>query len=284
MAASIIDGRAIADRVQQEVRERLSEFVRKFGRPPSLHVVLVGDDPASAVFVRNKEQSSLKIGMHGAVHRLPGEATQDTVLALVDQLNQDPGVDGILVQTPLPPQLDTLTVVARIDPKKDVDGLTPVNAGLLTLGRPGLIPCTPLGCMRLLDEVRCPLEGAQALVIGRSALVGKPMAQLLLARNATVTMAHSRSGDLAGLVSRADVVVAASGRAALVRGAWIKPGAVVLDVGLNRNSAGKLCGDVEFEVAVERASHITPVPKGVGPMTVAMLLVNTLQAADMRMA
>ena len=282
MTAEIIDGRAIGERVQSEVRERVAGFVQKHARPPGLHVVLVGDDPASHVYVRNKEQSSLKCGMQGAVHRLPADASQASVLALVEQLNRDPLVDGILVQMPLPKHIDAETVIGSIDPSKDVDGLTPVNAGLLVLGQPGLVPCTPLGCMRLLDEVHCKLEGKHAVVIGRSSLVGKPMAHLLLARHATVSIAHSRTQDLGALIGQADVVVAAVGKEALVRGAWIKPGAVVIDVGMNRNAAGKLCGDVEFEAARERASFITPVPKGVGPMTVAMLLSNTLQAASAR--
>jgi methylenetetrahydrofolate dehydrogenase (NADP+)/methenyltetrahydrofolate cyclohydrolase len=286
MTAEIIDGRAIAEQVQNEVRARVALFVAKYGRAPGLHVVLVGDDPASHVYVRNKEQSTLKSGMHGVVHRLPADASQATLLALVDTLNRDSLVDGILVQMPLPKQIDADTVIASIDPQKDVDGLTPVNAGLLVLGRPRLVPCTPLGCLRLLDEVHCELAGKHAVVVGRSALVGKPMAHLLLSRNATVTVsiAHSHTRDLAGLIAQADVVVAAVGKEALVRGAWIKPGAVVIDVGMNRNALGKLCGDVEFEAASARAAFITPVPRGVGPMTVAMLLSNTLDAASGRMA
>jgi methylenetetrahydrofolate dehydrogenase (NADP+)/methenyltetrahydrofolate cyclohydrolase len=284
MTAEIIDGRAIGEQVQHEVRERLAVFVEKYGRTPGLHVVLVGDDPASQVYVRNKEQSTLKSGMRGVVHRLPGDASQTTLLALVDTLNRDPLVDGILVQVPLPKHIEVDTVMASIDPQKDVDGLTPLNAGLLVLGRPRLVPCTPLGCLRLLDQVHCELAGKHAVVIGRSALVGKPMAHLLLSRHATVSIAHSRTRDLAGLVAQADVVVAAVGKEALVRGAWIKPGAVVLDVGTNRNAQGKLCGDVEFEAARANASFITPVPRGVGPMTVAMLLSNTLAAASGRLA
>jgi len=283
MTAEIIDGRAIGEQVQAEVRERATAFAQQHGRPPGLHVVLVGDDPASHVYVRNKEQSSLKSGMHGAVHRLPADISQTALLALVDELNRDPHVDGILVQMPLPKHIDAEAVIGTIDPHKDVDGLTPVNAGLLVLGRPGLVPCTPLGCLRLLDHVHCQLEGKHAVVVGRSSLVGKPMAHLLLSRNATVSIAHSRTRDLAALVAQADVVVAAVGKEALVRGAWIKPGAVVIDVGMNRNAQGKLCGDVEFEAARERASFITPVPRGVGPMTVAMLLCNTLDAASRRL-
>jgi methylenetetrahydrofolate dehydrogenase (NADP+)/methenyltetrahydrofolate cyclohydrolase len=283
MTAQIIDGRSIGEQVQNQVRERVATFVAEHGRPPGLHVVLVGEDPASAVYVRNKEQSSLKVGMRGALHRLPADTSQAALLSLVARLNQDLEVDGILVQMPLPAQIDAETVIASIDPAKDVDGLTPVNAGLLVLGRPQLVPCTPLGCLRLLDEIHYDLQGKSALVIGRSSLVGKPMAHLLLSRHATVTIAHSRSRDLNALVAEADVVVAAVGKEAIVRGASIRPGAVVIDVGMNRNAQGKLCGDVEFEAAKERAAFITPVPRGVGPMTVAMLLENTLTAANARL-
>lgn len=282
MTAQLIDGKAIGQKVQDEVRTRVQEFSAARGRPPGLHVVLVGDDPASQVYVRNKERASQNLGMHGVVHRVPADTSQSALLALVDKLNRDPLVDGILVQMPLPRHIDAEAVIGTIAPHKDVDGLTPINAGLLVLGRPQLVPCTPLGCMRMLDEVGVELSGKRAVVVGRSSLVGKPMAHLLLAKHATVTLAHSRTRDLADVVSQADVVVAAVGKEAVVRGAWIKPGAVVLDVGMNRNAQGKLCGDVEFEVAKTRASFITPVPGGVGPMTVAMLLSNTLFAAALR--
>jgi methylenetetrahydrofolate dehydrogenase (NADP+)/methenyltetrahydrofolate cyclohydrolase len=282
MTAQLIDGKKIAERVRAEAKQRAEAFTQKHGRKPALEVVLVGDDPASQVYVRSKEKASNETGLRGAVHRLPADTSQAKLQELVQRLNADPDVDGILVQMPLPPQIDADVVIGAIDPSKDVDGLTPTNAGLLVLGRLGLRPCTPVGCMRLLDEVGCDPQGKRAVVIGRSNLVGKPIAHLLLARHATVTIAHSRTSDLGAVVAEADIVVAAVGKAALIRGAWIKPGAVVLDVGMNRTDDGKLCGDVEFELAKERASFITPVPRGVGPMTVAMLLANTVQAAYAR--
>lgn len=282
MTAQLIDGKAVSKQVRAEAQARAAAFEKQAGRKPGLEVVLVGDDPASQVYVRNKERASTEVGMRGAVHRLPGDSSQAKVIELVKRLNADPNVDGILVQLPLPKQISPDAVIDCIDAAKDVDGLTPVNAGLLALGRPGLRPCTPYGCMRLLDEVGCDPEGKRAVVIGRSNLVGKPIAQMLLARNATVTIAHSRTADLGGLVAQADIVVAAVGKRDLVRGAWIKPGAVVIDVGMNKNEAGKLCGDVEFEAAKQRASFITPVPGGVGPMTIAMLLMNTIGAAEAR--
>jgi methylenetetrahydrofolate dehydrogenase (NADP+)/methenyltetrahydrofolate cyclohydrolase len=282
MTAQLIDGKAIATRVQADTQQRAAEFEARFGRKVGLEVVLVGDDQASHVYVRSKERTSQALGMHGLAHRLPADTSQTKLVELVRQLNADPKVDGILVQLPLPPHLDPNAVIDEIHSSKDVDGLTAVSAGLLALGRPMLQPCTPVGCMRLLDEVGCDPSGKQALVIGRSNLVGKPVAQMLLARNATVTMAHSRSRDLAALVAQADILVAAVGKRDVVRGEWIKPGAVVLDVGMNRNDAGKLCGDVEFVAAKERASYITPVPGGVGPMTIAMLLGNTVRAAFAR--
>jgi methylenetetrahydrofolate dehydrogenase (NADP+)/methenyltetrahydrofolate cyclohydrolase len=282
MTAQLIDGKQIAARVRAEVQERAAAFAKARGRKPGLEVVLVGDDPASHVYVNSKEKASNEAGIRGAVHRLPATATQAEVVALVQQLNARDDVDGILVQLPLPKHIDSETVIATVDPKKDVDGLTAINAGLLALGREGLRPCTPFGCMRLLDEVRCDPEGKRAVVVGRSNLVGKPIAQMLLARNATVTMAHSRTPDLGAVVAEADIVIAAAGKRDLIRGAWIKPGAVVIDVGTNRNDKGKLCGDVEFEAAKARASYITPVPGGVGPMTIAMLLSNTIDAANAR--
>ncbi|HEX2675288.1 MAG TPA: bifunctional 5,10-methylenetetrahydrofolate dehydrogenase/5,10-methenyltetrahydrofolate cyclohydrolase, partial [Polyangiales bacterium] len=231
---------------------------------------------------RNKERTSQKVGMRGVLHQLPADTTQAQLLELVAKLNRDPAVDGILVQMPLPAHIDSEAVIATIDPKKDVDGLTPISTGLLALGKPGLVPCTPFGCMRLLEEIGCDPKGKRAVVVGRSVLVGKPIAQLLLAKHATVTIAHSRTTDLGKVVAEGDIVVAAVGKEALVKGAWIKPGAVVLDVGINRGPDGKLRGDVEFEAAKERASWITPVPGGVGPMTIAMLLCNTLDAANLR--
>jgi methylenetetrahydrofolate dehydrogenase (NADP+)/methenyltetrahydrofolate cyclohydrolase len=282
MTAQLIDGKQIAARVRAEVQERAAAFAKARGRKPGLEVVLVGDDPASHVYVNSKEKASNEAGIRGAVHRLPATAPQAEVVALVQQLNARDDVDGILVQLPLPKHIDSEAVIATVDPKKDVDGLTAINAGLLALGREGLRPCTPFGCMRLLDEVRCDPEGKRAVVVGRSNLVGKPIAQMLLARNATVTMAHSRTPDLGAVVAEADIVIAAAGKRDLIRGAWIKPGAVVIDVGTNRNDKGKLCGDVEFEAAKARASYITPVPGGVGPMTIAMLLSNTIDAANAR--
>ncbi|MDH5676343.1 MAG: bifunctional methylenetetrahydrofolate dehydrogenase/methenyltetrahydrofolate cyclohydrolase FolD [Myxococcales bacterium] len=282
MTAQLIDGKAIAKKVRAEVKLRAAEFAAAHGRKPGLEVVLVGNDAASQVYVRNKERASEKVGIRGAVHRLPADASQAAVVELVEQLNARDDVDGILVQLPLPGHIDANAVIDRIDAAKDVDGLGPQNAGKLVLGRPGHRPCTPHGCMRLLDEIGCDPKGLSAVVVGRSNLVGKPIAHLLLQRHATVTLAHSRTRDLGAVVSGADIVVAAVGVRALVRGEWIKPGAVVLDVGINRADDGKLYGDVEFEAACERAAHITPVPGGVGPMTIAMLLSNTVDAAYRR--
>lgn len=279
-----LDGKAIAKKVRAEVKERAAAFEAQFGRKVGLHVVLVGDDPASQVYVRNKERAAAKAGLTGEVHRIPAESTQEEVEGLVAKLNADPAIDGILVQLPLPKHLDAQAVIDRIDPSKDVDGLTPLSAGMLLDGRPGLRPCTPSGCMRLLEEAGVELSGKRALVIGRSLLVGKPIALMLLAANATVTMAHSRTQDLPARVAEADVVIAAVGRADMVRGEWLKPGAVVIDVGINRKDDGKLTGDVNYEEALEKASWVTPVPGGVGPMTIAMLLSNSVQAAEAREA
>jgi methylenetetrahydrofolate dehydrogenase (NADP+)/methenyltetrahydrofolate cyclohydrolase len=242
-------------------------------------VVLVGDDPASAIYVRNKAQAAREAEVEAFDHRLPASASQAELLKLVAQLNRDPRVDGILVQLPLPAQIDERAVIEAIDPAKDVDCFHPVNVGRLWSGLPSPLPCTAAGVMRLIAEAGTPLKGARATVIGRSNIVGKPTAALLLQAHATVTICHSRTADLAAEVARADVVVAAIGRAELVRGAWIKPGATVIDVGMNR-AEGKLCGDVEFAAAAERAGAITPVPGGVGPMTIAMLLENTVTAAE----
>jgi methylenetetrahydrofolate dehydrogenase (NADP+)/methenyltetrahydrofolate cyclohydrolase len=246
-------------------------------------VVLAGDDPASAVYVRNKEKAANEVGIRGAVHRLPASVSEAELLELVEQLNHDETVDGILVQLPLPHGLAADRIVERIEPRKDVDGLHPVNIGALWSGKAGLVPCTPLGCLRLLDEEKVPLEGARALIIGRSNLVGKPLGALLLARNATVTLAHSRTRDLAERCREAELLIAAVGSPGLVRGSWIRPGAVVLDVGTSRLESGKLAGDVDFAAAEAVASAITPVPGGVGPMTIAMLLENTVRAATQRL-
>lgn len=284
MSARILDGKAIAARVREEVAKEAARFAEAHGRPPGLEVVLVGDDAASQVYVRNKEKAAASTGIRGDVHRLPASATQAELLAVVRDLNRNEEVDGILVQLPLPKGLDELATTDAIDPRKDVDGLTPMNAGYLLSGRPGLRPCTPRGCVRLLEETGEELAGKHAIVIGRSNLVGKPIAQMLLAANCTVTMAHSRTRDLAEQVGRADIVIAAVGRPRLVEGPWLREGAVVIDVGINRLEDGRLCGDVDFDSAKERAGWITPVPGGVGPMTIAMLLGNTVDAAFARAA
>ena len=282
MSARVLDGKAIATEVRGEVAREAARFAKEHGRKPGLDVVLVGDDAASQVYVRNKEKAAEQCGIRGAVYRLPESTTQAELLALVRDLGHDPTTDGILVQLPLPKGLDELRTTDAIEPLKDVDGLTPLSAGYLMSGRPGLRPCTPRGCMRLLAATGVELAGATAVVIGRSNLVGKPIAQMLLAEHCTVTMAHSRTKDLAAEVRRADIVIAAVGRPKLVRGEWIKEGAVVIDVGINRTADGALVGDVDFEEASARAGWITPVPGGVGPMTIAMLLANTVEAAFRR--
>lgn len=282
MTAQLLDGKAIAAKVRAEVKEGVDAFQKAYGRAPGLDVILVGDDPASQVYVRNKEKASLEVGMRGRLHRLPETTTQAELLALLAQLKDDDAVDGILVQLPLPKGIDEQAVLDAVPPEKDVDGFHPMNVGFLVSGRAALVPCTPRGCMRLLKEAGCDPAGKRAVVIGRSNIVGKPMAHLLLAANATVTIAHSRTRDLPALCREADILVAAVGRADFVRGDWVKEGAVVLDVGINRNAAGKLTGDVAFAEAKERASFITPVPGGVGPMTIACLLENTLVAARAR--
>jgi methylenetetrahydrofolate dehydrogenase (NADP+)/methenyltetrahydrofolate cyclohydrolase len=282
MSGRILDGKAIAAKVRSEVAVGVASFGDASGRPPGLDVVLVGDDPASQVYVRNKEKAATEVGMRGRVHRLPATASATDLLGLVDQLNHDDLVDGFLVQLPLPRALPETQILDAVSPQKDVDGLHPVNAGLLALGRPKLASATPRGVMRLLAETGIDLVGKRAVVVGRSNIVGKPLAQLLLAEHATVTMAHSRTRDLADVCRQADVLVAAVGKAGLVRGDWVKPGAIVIDVGTTRNEQGKLVGDVAFDEAFERASWITPVPGGVGPMTIACLLENALLAARER--
>jgi methylenetetrahydrofolate dehydrogenase (NADP+)/methenyltetrahydrofolate cyclohydrolase len=281
MGAQIIDGKAAAARVRQQVAEEVAAFAAEHGRPPGLATILVGDDPASAVYVGGKQKASAEVGIEGFSHKLAGDVDEQEVADLIEQLNADERVSGILCQLPVPDHMDGVRLTGLIDARKDVDGLTPQSAGLLVLGRRGLRPCTPLGVMVLLEEVGATLEGAEAVVIGRSNLFGKPMAQLLLAANATVTTCHSRTHDLAGVARRADVLIAATGRPKMVGGDWIKPGAVVIDVGINRTEDG-LVGDVDFEAAREVARAITPVPGGVGPMTIACLLRNTLQAARMQ--
>jgi methylenetetrahydrofolate dehydrogenase (NADP+)/methenyltetrahydrofolate cyclohydrolase len=282
VSATIIDGKAVAARVRAEVAQGVKELVGR-GVTPGLAVVLVGDDPASATYVRSKSKAARECGVTAFDHKLPATTSEAELLALVQRLDEDPAVDGILVQLPLPRHIDAKRIVESIVPRKDVDGLTPYNAGLLATGAGGgHVPCTPRGCMRLLEEAKAKLEGARALVIGRSNLVGRPVALLLTAANATVTVAHSRTRDLAEEVGRAEILVVAMGKPQLVRGSWVREGAVVIDVGTNRLADGKLVGDVEFEAARERASAITPVPGGVGPMTIAMLLANTLDAARRR--
>lgn len=282
MSAEIIDGKAVAQKVRTEVRTE-ADRLRERGVVPGLAVVLVGDDPASQVYVRNKTKAAAEAHLATFDHKLPAETTEAQLLGLVRELNQDARVDGILVQFPVPAQIAQERVIDAISVDKDVDGLHPFNLGQLWAGAPRFVACTPSGCMRLLAEAQTELKGAEAVVIGRSRLVGRPMAALLVNASATVTICHSQTRDLAAVVSRADVVVAAIGKLELVRGAWIKPGATVIDVGMNRNALGKLAGDVEFAAAQARARAITPVPGGVGPMTIAMLLANTVRSAARRL-
>lgn len=284
MTAQLIDGKAIAQQVRNEVSVSAAQFTKQYGRPPGLDVVLVGENAASVVYTRNKEKASQEAGMRGRLHKLPEQTSQAELLDLIAKLNADDSVDGILVQLPLPKHIHENVVLDAIDPRKDVDGFHPTNAGLLMTGRPSLVACTPKGCMRLIAETKTNLAGARAVVVGRSNIVGKPMALLLLAQHATVTIGHSRTKDLPDLCRQADVLVAAVGKAKMIQGDWIKPGAVVIDVGINRNEEGKLVGDVDTEAAKANASWITPVPGGVGPMTIACLLENTVIAANARMA
>lgn len=288
MSATIVDGKEVAARVRARVAEGVERFVAEHGRPPGLATVLVGEDPASAVYVGGKQGACAEVGMRPFDVRLPADAGAERVADALGELGGDDAIDGILLQLPVPGHLDGPSLTELIDPAKDVDGLTPVNAGLLALGRPGLRPCTPSGVMELLASAGARLEGAEAVVVGRSNLFGKPMAQLLLQANATVTVCHSRTLDLAGVCARADVLVAAVGRPRIVTRDFVKPGAIVIDVGINRltpqeagNKSG-LVGDVDFEAVKGVASAITPVPGGVGPMTIAMLLENALKAARAR--
>ena len=283
MTARIIDGKAIATELRAKIATEVRALAAR-GVVPGLAAVLVGDNPASEIYVRNKTRAVQEAGMRSFDHRLPGMAGEAELLALVRRLNDDPQVHGILVQMPLPAAIDGAKIIAAVDPAKDVDGFHPLNVGKLNLGLPGLLPCTPLGCILLAKAVHASLAGMQAVVIGRSNIVGKPLTQLLLRENATVTIAHSRTSDLPAVCRRADLLVAAIGRAEMIRGDWIKPGATVIDVGINRfaGEGGKtrLVGDVVFAEAVKVAGAITPVPGGVGPMTIACLLANTLQAAQ----
>ena len=285
MTAEVIDGKAFAAQLREHVGVQAAKFEQQAGRKAGLAVVLVGEDPASQVYVRSKHKATVAANMESFEHRLPADTSDADLLALVERLNNDAAVDGILVQLPLPGHLDEQAVIAAISPDKDVDGFHVINAGRLAVGQTGFVPCTPLGCMMLLADRLGDLSGMEAVVIGRSNIVGKPMAQLLLDANATVTIAHSRTKDLPGVVRRADIVVAAVGRPEMVKGDWLKDGATIIDVGINRlppepgSDKGRLVGDVDYAAAQNVASAITPVPGGVGPMTIAVLLRNTLVAA-----
>jgi len=279
--AKIIDGKAIAAKVRLEVAEAVTKL-KHAGVVPCLHVILVGEDPASQVYVRNKGKACEEVGILGVTHRLPVETTEAELLGLLAELNADPECDGILVQLPVPKHISSDKVISALDPARDVDGFHPFSLGMLMSDRPGVTPCTPAGCIRLIDETGTNLKGLHAVVIGRSLIVGKPMAQLLLRRHATVTICHSRTTNLPEVVRSADVLVAAVGRAKMVKADWIREGAIVIDVGMNRDENGKLCGDVDFEDVSGKASWITPVPGGVGPMTIAFLMRNTVIAACFR--
>lgn len=278
--AKLIDGKALAASVRQRVARRVERMKERHGAVPGLSVILVGDDPASVVYVRNKRRACEELGIRSRVHHLPAGTTAGELAELIDRCNDDPEVHGILLQLPLPDHLDPDPFLSRIDPNKDVDGFHPVNMGRLLQGQPYLVPCTPAGILQLIDSTGTDLTGKRAVVIGRSNIVGKPTALLLLGRHATVTICHSRTRDLPAICREADVLVAAVGRAQMVGRDWIKPGAVVIDVGINRTSDGRLVGDVDFEAASAVAGYITPVPGGVGPMTVAMLMENTVRAAE----
>jgi methylenetetrahydrofolate dehydrogenase (NADP+)/methenyltetrahydrofolate cyclohydrolase len=282
MTARILDGKACAARLTADIAARVAARVSAGKTPPGLAVVLVGANPASQVYVRNKRKTTETVGMRSFAFDLPVSTSQAELLALIDSLNADPAVNGILVQLPLPQHIDGELVTERIDPRKDVDGFHPYNIGRLVLKRPVLRPCTPYGCMTLLKETGADLIGMHAVVIGQSNIVGRPMALELLIERCTVTVCHSKTRDLPGLVRQADIIVAGVGKANFVQGDWVKQGAIVIDVGINRNAEGKLCGDVDFAAASARASWITPVPGGVGPMTIATLLANTLQAAELQ--
>ena len=283
MTARIIDGKALSGRIQDELRSRVEALAAK-GRRPGLAVVLVGDDPASQVYVRNKIRACERTGIKSIEVRMKADTTEKELLETVERLNRDPEVDGILVQLPLPKHLSSDIVIAAIDPAKDVDGFHVQSAGALMTGRPGFRPCTPYGVMKLLEEAGCYPDGKRAVVMGRSNIVGKPMALMLMEKNATVTVTHSRTKDLAAITREADVLVVAVGRAKMVTADMVKPGAVVIDVGMDRDENGRLCGDVDFAGVSEVAGAVTPVPGGVGPMTIAMLMTNTVEALERRLA
>lgn len=286
MTARILDGKALAAEIRGKIATEAKRIAKALGRPPGLAVVQVGENPATEAYVRNKSRATLEAGMASFEHKLAATASEQELLALVRMLNEDPSVDGFLVQLPLPPRIDAGHVLAAVDPAKDVDGFHPLNAGRLATGLPTFAPCTPLGCILLAKKAHPSLAGLEAVVLGRSNIVGKPLAQLLLRENATVTMAHSKTRDLPVVCRRADLLCVAIGKPELVRGSWIKPGATVIDVGINRvigaDGKPRIVGDVAFEEAVKVAGAITPVPGGVGPMTIACLLANTLRAASAR--
>lgn len=277
-AATVIDGKAIAQKLRDSVKRHVDVLIEDHKIMPALAVVLVGDDPASAIYVAHKEKAAHKAGIRSIVHRLPAATSQDELLKLIDKLNADKKINGILVQLPLPRQIDEATVVRRLDPMKDVDGLHIDNVGRLASGLPGLFPCTPLGCIALLKTIHANLTGLHAVVIGRSNLVGKPVAQMLLRENCTVTICHSRTPNIAHIAATADILIAAVGKAGLVKADWVKPGAIVIDVGINRMDDGSIKGDVDYADVEKTAGYITPVPGGVGPMTIACLLGNTVAA------
>ncbi len=282
MTANILDGKALAERLRGDMRAQTSQMQARHGRPPGLAVILVGEDPASKIYVHNKKIACEDVGIASISHTLPANTTQEHLLGLIGDLNRDPHIDGILVQLPLPAHIDPRRIIEAIDPAKDVDGFHPYNIGRLAVRQPALRSCTPYGCMRLLEETGVDLHGMEALVVGASNIVGRPMALELLLAGSTVSVAHRFTRDLEAHVRRADIVIAAAGKPGLVRGAWIREGAIVIDVGIHRRDDGSLCGDVEFDEAARRASWITPVPGGVGPMTICMLLANTIQAHALR--
>lgn len=274
----VLDGKKIAGEIRQEIKKETGNILKERNSKPGLAVIIAGEDPASAIYVRNKEKAALEVGYHSVVKRFPAEITQDELLAAVDEINQDEKIHGMIVQLPLPKHINEKEIINRIDPKKDVDGLHPASLGALVIGDEGLVSCTPKGCIRLIKETGIDIAGKKAVVLGRSNMVGKPVALLLLQENATVTICHSRTKNLKEELLQADIIVAAVGLAKLVKKDMVKKGAVIIDVGINRSEDGKLCGDVDFDEVFELASFITPVPGGVGPMTIAMLLSNTLEA------